>query len=104
MREQMTWEDLGTAVDELAALIRRHWHLGGAGVVVSQALPGHLAIPSSELAADDTGSERGPDRTPAELARLQARLGGRVIEANTSLLERNAGLAAALAAALARHG
>jgi pseudouridylate synthase len=91
-------------VDELAALIRRHWQLGGTGVVVSQALPGHLAIPSSELAAADTGPERGPDRTPAELARLQARLGGRVIEANTSLLERNAGLAAALATALARHG
>jgi len=91
-------------VEELAALVRRHWELGGAGVVVSQSLPGHLAIPSSELGADDTGSERGPDRTPAELARLQARLGGRVIEANTSLLERNASLAAALAAALLRNG
>jgi pseudouridine-5'-phosphate glycosidase len=91
-------------VEELAALVRGHWDLGGAGLVVSQPLPADLAIPWSELAGDATGAERGPDRTPAELARLQARLGGRVIEANTSVLERNASLAAALAAALVRGG
>jgi len=91
-------------VEELAALVRRHWDLAGAGVVVSQPLPADLAIPRSELTADETGGERGPDRTPAELARLQVRLGGRVIEANITVLERNAGLAAALAAALVRRG
>jgi pseudouridylate synthase len=92
------------SVDELATMVRRHWELGGAGVVVSQALPGELAIPISQLAGDEAGAERGPERTPAELARLQARLGDRVIKANTILLERNAALAAGLAAALKRDG
>jgi pseudouridine-5'-phosphate glycosidase len=90
------------SIEELARLIRRHWELGGAGLVVSQPLPGDLAIPLSELTADLGGAERGPDRTPAELARLQARLGDRVIQANTALLERNAVLAAELATALVR--
>lgn len=92
------------SVEELAALVRRHWELGGAGVVVSRPLPGELALPLSELTADPAGAERGPDRTPAELARLQARLGDRVIQANTNLLERNATLAASLATALVRDG
>ena len=92
------------SVEELAELVRRHWELGGAGMVVSQPLPGELAIPLSELTAEQPGAERGPHRTPAELARLQARLGERVIQANTSLLERNAALAAGLAAALVGHG
>ncbi|TME57266.1 MAG: pseudouridine-5'-phosphate glycosidase [Chloroflexi bacterium] len=92
------------SVEELAGLLRRHWDLGGAGVVVSQSLPGDLALPLSELTAEQAGAERGPGRTPAELARLQARLGDRVIQANTSLLERNAVLAAGLAAALVPHG
>jgi pseudouridine-5'-phosphate glycosidase len=91
-------------IEELAELVRRHWELGGAGLVVSQPLPGELAIPLSELVGDEAGAERGPDRTPAELARLQARLGDRVIRANIGLLERNAALAADLAAAVARHG
>ena len=92
------------SLEELATLVRRHWELGGAGMVVSQPLPGELAIPLSELTADQAGAERGPERTPAELARLQARLGDRVIRANTALLERNAVLAAGLAAAMVRHG
>jgi len=92
------------SLEELAALVRRHWELGGAGMVVSQPLPGELAIPLSELTHDQAGKERGPDRTPAELARLQARLGDRVIQANTALLERNAVLAAGLAVAMVGHG
>ncbi len=89
-------------LDELASLLRAHWGLGGAGVVVSQPLSGDLAIPLVELAADDAGT-RGPDRTPADLRRLQARLGDRVIRANIAVLERNAALAGSLAAALAGH-
>jgi pseudouridylate synthase len=92
------------SLEELAAVVRRHWELGGAGVVVSQPLSAELAIPLAELAVDEAGAERGPQRTPAELARLQARLGDRVIHANTALLERNAALAAGLAGALLRHG
>ncbi len=91
-------------VDQLAAILARHWELGGAGVVVSQPLTGDLALPRSELAGDEAPAARGPGRTPAELGRLQARLGDRVIRANIALLERNAALAAATAQALRSHG
>jgi pseudouridine-5'-phosphate glycosidase len=91
-------------VDDLVAILVRHWDLGGAGVVISQPLPGELAIPSSELAGDQATTARGPDRTPAELSQLRARLGDRVIGANVALLERNAALAGVVALALHRHG
>jgi len=91
-------------VDELVSILAGHWELGGSGVVVSQPLAGDLAIPRSELAGDEATTARGPDRTPAELSQLQARLGDRVIRANVALLERNATLAALLALALGRHG
>jgi pseudouridine-5'-phosphate glycosidase len=91
-------------VDELVSILAGHWELGGSGVVVSQPLALDLAIPRSELAGDEATTARGPDRTPAELSQLQARLGDRVISANVALLERNARLAALLALALRRHG
>jgi pseudouridylate synthase len=91
-------------VDELVSILAGHWELGGSGVVVSQPLAGDLTIPRSELAGDEATTARGPDRTPAELSQLQARLGDRVIRANVALLERNATLAALLALALRRHG
>ena len=91
-------------VDELVSILARHWELGGAGVVISQPLPADLAMPPSELAADEATTARGPQRTPAELSRLQARLGDRVIRINVALLERNAGLAAAVTLALRRNG
>ena len=99
-------------VDGLAQLLQRHWDLGGAGIVVSQPLAADLAISMPELVAAETATARGPERTPAELRHLQARLGERVIEANLALLERNAALAGWLAVALAgvmspmdtRHG
>jgi pseudouridine-5'-phosphate glycosidase len=88
--------------DELAQLVRQHWALGGAGIVVSQPLTGELAIPSAELAAAETATGRGPERTPAELRQLQDWLGERGIVANLALLERNAALAGSLAVALGR--
>src|ERR1700674_282574 len=91
-------------VNELASLLAAHWELGGSGVVISQPLTGVLAIPRSELAGDEATTARGPDRTPAELSQLQARLGDRVIRANVALLERNAELAALVAVALRLHG
>jgi pseudouridine-5'-phosphate glycosidase len=87
-------------VDDLASIASRHWEVGGAGMVISQPLLGDLAITRSELAGDEATTARGPDRTPAELSQLQARLGDRVIRANLALLERNAALAALLALAL----
>jgi pseudouridine-5'-phosphate glycosidase len=91
-------------VDELVSILAGHWELGGSGAVISQPLAGDLAIPRSELAADEATTARGPDRTPAELSHLQARLGDRVIRANVALLERNAELAALVAVTLRRHG
>jgi pseudouridine-5'-phosphate glycosidase len=91
-------------VDELASILVRHWELGGAGIVISQPLLGDLAIPLSELGGDEATTAHGPDRTPAELSRLQARLGDRVIRANVALLERNAALAALTALAVRKHG
>ncbi len=91
-------------VDELASLLAAHWEFGGAGAVVSQPLRGDLAIALADLGAEDAATVRGPARTPAELSRLQARLGDRVIRANVAVLERNAALAGSLAAALAGHG
>jgi pseudouridine-5'-phosphate glycosidase len=90
-------------LDELASLLRTHWALGGAGAVISQPLYGELAIPLSELRTDEAVTARGPERTPAELSRLQARFGDRVIRANVALLERNAGLAGSLAVTLSRQ-
>jgi pseudouridine-5'-phosphate glycosidase len=89
------------SLDQLASILSAHWELNDAGAVISQPLPAGVAIPLSELGADDAEPVRGPDRTPAELSRLQARLGDRVIQANVALLEQNAALAGALAAALA---
>jgi len=89
-------------VEDMVPLLREHWALTGAGVVLCQALPAQLAIPSAELAAvAESGDERGGARTPAELKRLQERLGSRVIDANVALLEQNASLAARIAVALA---
>jgi pseudouridine-5'-phosphate glycosidase len=89
-------------IDALAAIVANHWELGGAGIVVSQPIPGELAIPPADLVGDGERSVRGPERTPTELSRLQARLGARVIDANLAVLEANAGLAGALAVALSR--
>jgi pseudouridine-5'-phosphate glycosidase len=89
------------SVKDLAALLRTHWVLAGQGAVVSQPLPGEAAL-AAELVTDDGGTERGPARTPAELRRLQERLGPRMIEANIALLEQNAALAARLAVELAK--
>ncbi len=89
-------------VEELAGVVRRHWELGGAGVMVSNPLPGPLAIPAADLAGADEAGARGAGRTPAALQGLQSRLGERVIAANVALLERNARLAAEIAVALAR--
>ena len=89
------------SIDDMVTLLREHWALAGAGVVLCQALPPDKAIPLADLAAvAESGDERGGARTPAELKRLQQRLGSRVVEANVALLAQNAALAAQLAVAL----
>lgn len=98
---QLTLPARVDSVKDLAALLRTHWELAGQGAVVSQPLLGEAAL-AAELLTDDGGTERGPARTPAELRRLQERLGPRMIEANIALLEQNARLAAQLALELAK--
>jgi pseudouridine-5'-phosphate glycosidase len=90
------------STDELASLVRNHWELGGNGIIVSQPLSSDHAIDATELIGDSDRRVAGPQRTPAELRSLQARLGDRVIEANIALLEGNAALAASLATVLSR--
>lgn len=89
-------------IDALATIVADHWAIGGAGVVVSQPIAGSLSIAAADLAEDGADPVRGPQRTPAELGRLQARLGDRVIEANVGILEANAALAGAVAVASSR--
>src|SRR5256885_14678249 len=91
-------------VDQLASILARHWELGGAGVVVSQPLTGDLALPRSDLAGDEAPAARGPERTPAELGRLQARLGDRAIRAKIAPLHPNAPPAPSTRPALRSHG
>ena len=90
-------------IDALATIVADHWALGGSGAIVSQPIAGGLAIPAAELINDGELAVRGPERTPAELRRLETRLGHRVVEANVAILEANAGLAGALAVALSQR-
>jgi pseudouridine-5'-phosphate glycosidase len=96
-------------VGEAAALVRAHWDLGGAGVVLAQPLPAGEAVEPDVFEAALRGAEaeaarqgvRGPALTPFLLARLAEATGGRTLRANQSLIVSNARLAACLARALA---
>jgi len=91
---------------DLAVILRDHWSLGGAGVLVSQPLPEELALPedamTAALASLDREAASGWNVTPTQLAALRERLGPSVIDANLALLGRNASLAARLAVELSR--
>lgn len=100
--------------EEVAAVARSHWALGGGGLVVACPVPEDDAIDGGQLdrwviqALADTGfsadeAERGgADVTPAVLLRLAELSRGRTVEANLALAEHNASVAADIAAALAR--
>jgi pseudouridine-5'-phosphate glycosidase len=96
------------AVTEAAALLRCHWELGGAGVVVARPLPKEAALGREELAAALARAEAqardeavsGPALTPFLLARLADLTGGRTLTANRELILANAELAAHVARAL----
>ena len=94
--------------DEVAAIARTHWQLGGGGVLVVAPVPEADAVPLDDViaasaeavdAADATGV-RGPAVTPAVLERLMTLTEGRAITANLSLAENNAAIAASIATAL----
>jgi pseudouridine-5'-phosphate glycosidase len=94
--------------DEAAALLAARWALGGAGVVLAQAVDPAVALAPGEFEAVLVEAERqaavrgvrGPALTPFLLARLADLTGGRTLTANRALIVANARLAARLARAL----
>lgn len=93
---------------EAAAIVSSHWQLGGAGVVVSQALPDTVALGAEEFtqalkqAEAQARGERihGPALTPYLLAQLARLTNGRTLDANHELIVANARLAGRIAAKL----
>lgn len=97
-----------TAV-EVAEAARRHWALGGGGLLVVAPVPADDGLELDEMLelsrqADARAAEAGvtgPAVTPAVLGHLAELSGGRVIAANLALAENNAAIAAGVATALA---
>jgi pseudouridine-5'-phosphate glycosidase len=91
--------------EQLAELVRTHWALGGAGVVVAQPLRSEEALDPRLFAAalgqaeSDAHNKNvaGPALTPFLLGRLAELTGGRTLRANQALIIANARLAAHLA-------
>lgn len=96
-----------------AALIVRHRALGlGTGILVAVPPPAATALPRDEAERAIEAAVReveaagiaGPAATPAVLARVAAITAGRSVVANLALIEHNAAVAGAIAAALAAMG
>jgi pseudouridine-5'-phosphate glycosidase len=94
---------------EAAAIALNHWRLGGAGLLLAQPPPAHLALSPEELeqalvqaeqAAEQAGI-RGQELTPYLLARLAELTAGRTVVVNQALIVANAGLAGRVACELA---
>jgi pseudouridine-5'-phosphate glycosidase len=94
--------------EQAAAVLAAHWGLGGAGVVLAQALPEAVSLEPDELDRAIAQAEgeaaaanrRGPALTPFLLARLAAITEGKTLRANQALMIANARLAAQVAKAL----
>jgi pseudouridine-5'-phosphate glycosidase len=95
---------------EAAAIARTQWALGlDSGLVLAVPVPAASALAAAEVAAVLAAAEarataagvRGPALTPFLLADLHARSDGRTLAANAALLEHNAAIGGAVAAALA---
>jgi pseudouridine-5'-phosphate glycosidase len=92
-----------------AQMLRAHWSLGGAGVVIAQPPPAELALDPEEFGGWLADAEwqaagagvGGAAVTPYLLARLAELSGGRTVELNRALIVANARLGAAVAIALA---
>jgi len=95
-------------LDQAAALLAIHWHLGGAGTVLAQPVPAELALAPDEwatalAAAEQRASEqgvRGAKLTPFLLQQLAELTQEKTLRANIALVVANARLAAQLAAEL----
>jgi pseudouridine-5'-phosphate glycosidase len=107
-----TGEPVSASVDspaEAARLIAAHWSLGGAGVLLAQAVLEKVALSVEEFEIALATAEqqaaaagiRGPAVTPFLLSRLADLTGGRSLRANRELIVANARLAAEVATELA---
>lgn len=98
--------------EEAAALLRAHWQLTGAGVVLAQPVDTEVVLESNELenALSRAESEaagagiRGKELTPFLLARLHDVTAGKTLQINCALVVANARLAARVAVHLAGAG
>jgi pseudouridylate synthase len=90
---------------EAAHLAERHWSLGGAGIVLAQAVPESEALDPEAFRTALTGAEalaeqagvRGPRLTPFLLRKLAELTNGRSLRVNESLIVANARLAGLVA-------
>jgi pseudouridylate synthase len=97
---------------QAADLLRAHWSLGGAGVVLARPLPAASALDPDDFARALARAEgraaaegvRGPALTPYLLASLAELTDGRTLRANQELIVANARLAAEVAGAFAHPG
>jgi pseudouridylate synthase len=93
---------------EAADLLKTHWRLGGAGVVLAQPLGEQVALEPDEFTVALTTAEkqavgigvRGKELTPFLLGRLAEITHGQTLRANHVLVISNARLAAQVAAEL----
>lgn len=96
--------------EQVVAVLKAHWELKGAGVILAQPPPQELALAPDEFHEALTWAEkqaaaqgiRGKALTPFLLARLAERTGGRTLTVNRALIVANARLAARVALAEAR--
>lgn len=88
-----------------AAALAGAWAMGSRGVVVALPPPEELADAGAivEQALADSQGAKGPELTPAALARVAELSGGRSVEVNVKLVINNAAAAAACASAWARR-
>jgi pseudouridine-5'-phosphate glycosidase len=99
-----------SAPADMTPIARRHWSLGGGGLMLAVPPPEAAAVPRTLLERHLREAEAqarvakiaGPALTPFLLARLDSLSGGRTRAANKALLRRNAEVAAELATALSQ--
>src|SRR5947209_6184769 len=95
---------------DAAEVLRVHWALGGAGIVLAQPVEEHVAVEADTFLTALTAAEReaigegirGKDLTPFLLGRLADITDGQTPKANHALVIANARLAAQIARAYAR--
>jgi pseudouridine-5'-phosphate glycosidase len=94
--------------EDAAAIVRAHWNLGGAGIVLAQPVVAEVALDVAEFDRAWAEAEsrataagvRGKELTPFLLARLAELTKGKTLRANQALVLANARLAAWVARAL----